>query len=77
MRVVVSFLIPISLATGPVSTARFSVDGVRSVPSTTLATIQPRNGAPTYSCDMSSLRIPNRTFEWDVDLDVPAVNVAP
>lgn len=49
MRVVSFLLILTSLATGPVSSARFSVDGVPSTPSATLATIQPRNGAPTYS----------------------------
>jgi hypothetical protein len=49
MRVIGNFLILISLASGPVSSARFSVDGVPSAPSATLATLQPRNGAPTYS----------------------------
>jgi hypothetical protein len=49
MRVIGNFLILVSLATGPVSSARFSVDGLRSAPSATLATVQPRNGAPTYS----------------------------
>jgi hypothetical protein len=49
MRVVGSLLILTSLATGPVSTAKFSVDGVRSVALATLVTVQPRNGAPAYS----------------------------
>ena len=164
MRVVGSLVILTSLTTGPVSTARFSVDGVTSVPTVTLATAQPRNGAQEYSwlriffysaataadrakasnprdltktnwsavlqltvdkggtvwqvdlslpghtctiaasdgeargllqvfrydgksvrlraqgshvCDMRSLRTANRTFEWDVDLDVPVASVPP
>jgi len=49
MRLVGTLLILISVAPGPAWTARFSVDDVTSVPSATLATVQPRNGAPTYS----------------------------
>src|SRR5262245_56884470 len=49
MRIGACFLILAAVATEPVSTARFSVDGVTSMPSATLATVQPRNGAPTYS----------------------------
>src|SRR5262252_2391859 len=49
MRVVGSLLILTSLTTGSVSSARFSADGVRVFPSATLATAQPRNGAPAYS----------------------------
>ncbi len=162
MRIVGSLLILASLATGPGATARFSIDGVTSAPLATLATVQPRNGAPTYSwlrvyfyasaaaanqaraasardltktnwsavlqltvdtsgtvwqvdlslpghtctiaesnvearkvlqtfqfdgkhvrlrgqgsrvCDLRSLQIPNQTFEWDVDLDVPVTKI--
>jgi hypothetical protein len=46
MRVLGTFLILLPLAAGPVSSARFSVDGL---PSATLATLQARNGAPNDS----------------------------
>src|SRR5688572_2040442 len=36
-------------ALGSISRARFSVDGISSTPSTAVATIQPRTGAPGYS----------------------------
>ena len=49
MRLVTTLLILTSVAPGPMGTARFSVDGVTSVPLATRATVQPRNGAPTYS----------------------------
>jgi hypothetical protein len=51
------------VANGSGTHARFSVDGVASTPSVSIATIQPRNGAPDYSW----LRI---TYEWDVTVDV-------
>jgi len=34
-------------------------------------------GRGTHACDMRSLRIPNQTFEWDIDVDVPVTNVTP
>jgi hypothetical protein len=49
MRLVASLVILASVYTGPASTARFSVDGVTSLPTPTLATVEPRNGAPSYS----------------------------
>jgi len=34
-------------------------------------------GRGTHACDMRSLRIPNQTFEWDIDVDVPVTNITP
>ena len=33
-------------------------------------------GKGSHVCDMKSLGIPNQTFGWDVDLDIPVVEDA-
>ena len=33
-------------------------------------------GKGSYVCDLRSLKIPNQTFGWDVDVDAPVVEAA-
>src|SRR5262249_15143195 len=49
MRSVSMCAIVMLVASGSGSKTRFSVDGMTSTPSTTVATIQPRTGSPGYS----------------------------